>query len=265
MSRFRYILYTVIGIPFFLILIWLVAIPNSYIETAIQDAISNNGTSAVNASVEGLKKGIFFTVYADSIDLDIDNVTALTITDISCKINPLYFINKQFAFSIEGKIGAGDLRGSFKLPEYGNLRIEGVDIMSVPYLSSAGLEGSGLISSEIKLLNNSIDIIFNIPDADISASLNGMPLPVNSFHKIQGSLNLIDNIINIKSISLDGDKGYARLKGDITNGIMNLALELMPLSGKLDSFESALIRSYQRSAGYYIIPIKGPLLKLPSL
>lgn len=259
MNRYRYLLYTAIGIPVFVILIWLVAIPNSLIVNAIQDSISNNSSSSVNATVEGFKKGIFFTVYADSIDLDIDNVTALSITDVSCKINPLHFVKKQFAFSIEGKIGEGDIKGSFKLPEHGNLKIEGVDIMSVPYLSSAGLRGSGLISSELKLLNKSIDIIFNIPDADINGSLNGMPLPINTFHKIQGALYLTENVINITSISLDGDKGYARLKGDITNGVMNLVLELMPLSGKLDSFESSLISSYKKSQGYYVIPIKGPL------
>lgn len=260
MTRFRNFLYLAISIPVLIILIWLIALPDSLIKTAIEDSISSHRKPNINASIKGLRKGIFFTVYADSLDLKIDRTTALRITDISSRINPLYLLKKQFAFSIKGKIGTGDIEGFFKLPDKGSLKIDRAEINAIPYLASAGLEGNGLISADLNLTDNIIDVIFKIPDADIQGLAMGMPLPISSFRKIQGALSVKENTITITSISLEGDRGYARLKGNITNGFMNLVLELMPSAGKLNSIESTLMSRYQISPGYYVISIKGPLL-----
>lgn len=260
MTRFRNLLYLAIGIPGFIVLTWLFALPDSLIKMTIEDSISSQGKSNINASIEGLRKGLFFTVYADSLELEIDKTTALRITDISSKINPLYLLKKQLAFSIKGKIGTGDIKGFFKLPERGSLKIEGAEINAIPYLASVGFGGSGLISAHLNLTNNTIDVIFKIPDADIHVSAMGIPLPINSFRKIQGALTLKENTIKVTSISLEGDRGYARLKGNVTSGFMNLILELMPSAGKLKPIESMLIGKYKISPGYYVIPIKGPFL-----
>lgn len=260
MTRFRNFLYLAISIPVLIILIWLIALPDSLIKTAIEDSISSHRKPNINASIKGLRKGIFFTVYADSLDLKIDRTTALRITDISSRINPLYLLKKQFAFSIKGKIGTGDIEGFFKLPDKGSLKIDRAEINAIPYLASAGLEGNGLISADLNLTDNIIDVIFKIPDADIQGLAMGMPLPISSFRKIQGALSVKENTITITSISLEGDRGYARLKGNITNGFMNLVLELMPSAGKLNSIESTLMSRYRISPGYYVISIKGPLL-----
>ena len=69
-----------------------------------------------------------------------------------------------------------------------------------------------------------------------------------------------NNIITFDSVSLEGDKGYARLKGRITNGYMNMALEIMPEAGKLTSLEKMLIGKYIVSPGYYVVPLKGPVM-----
>jgi hypothetical protein len=64
-------------------------------------------------------------------------------------------------------------------------------------------------------------------------------------------------------MTFEGEKGFARLKGNISNGVMDLELELMPDAGyfvnERESLELALIRQYQISPGYYLIPVKGPV------
>jgi len=269
MIRLRNFLYLAIAIPVFIILVWYFVLPSSLIQTKIEDTISNKGRLNINASINGFRKGPFFTVYAESLELKIDKTPALRITDISCRINPLYLLKRQVAFSIRAKIGTGDVEGFFRLPvrlgesdeaETGSLKIDKAEISAIPYLNSVGLDGSGLISANLNLKNNVIDVIFKIPDADIQGSVMGMPLPISSFHKIQGALLLKENTIKITSINLEGDKGYARIKGNVTGRFMNLTLELMPTAGELNSIESTLISKYQISPGYYVIPIKGPLL-----
>ena len=261
MTRVRKLLYLAISIPVFIVLIWFFAVPDSLIKTIIEDSISNRGRPKTDISIKGLKKGLFFTVYIDNVKLNINNTPALIITDISSKLNPLQLFRKQLAFSVKGKIGTGNFKGYFRLPEDGNLKIDNVELSAVPYLASVGIEGKGLISAELNLKNNTVDVIFKIPDADIKGSVGGMPLPIiSSFHKIQGAFSLEGNAIRIKSISLEGDRGYARLKGNITNEYMNLVLELMPDTDELKAVESMLIGQYQISPGYYVIPIEGPVL-----
>lgn len=266
MTKFRNLLLLVCGIPVFIILMWVFAIPNNLIQDKIENSISRSGKVEVSASIKSLRKGPFFTLYADRLEFKINKTSALIITDISGRINPLYLFKKQFAFSIRGKIGTGNIEGFFKLPvvptsrdrfrENGSLKIEGAEINSIPYLRSVGFEGNGLILAQLNLKNNTIDIIFKISEADISGTAMGMPLPLNSFNKIQGALYIQGNTIKITSISLEGDKGYARLKGDVINEIKNLNLELMPDMNKLNAVESILIGKYQISPGYYVIPIK---------
>lgn len=263
MTKLRNLLLLVIGISVFILFLWLIALPDSVIKTTIENSISNNGRLNINPSIKSLRKGLFFTVYAESLELKIGKTTALIITDISSRINPLYLLKKQFAFSIRGKIGTGDIKGFFKLPESGSLKINKAEFSAIPYLASAGLQGKGLISARLNLKNNIMDAVFEIPDADIHSSTIAIPMPISSFRKIQGALQLQGNTIKITSISLDSDKGYARIKGEVMNGSINLTLELMPSAGKLEPIESMLISKYRISPGYYVIPVKGTLMFLP--
>lgn len=268
MTRTRKLLYIITGVPVFIILAWYFAVPDSLVKSAIEDAVSNNGKLDATTSINGLKKGLFFTVHMDSLELTINKTPAITITDITAKINPLYILKKQLAFSVKAKIGDGDMEGSFKLPvrlgesdksEKGTLKMDNVEINDISYLASAGISGRGIISALLNLKNNVAEVTFKIPDADIQALLMGIPLPVSSFNKIHGAFQAENNTIRVTSISLEGDRGYARLKGDITNGFMNLVLEFMPVANGLTPEESMLISKYQISPGYYVIPIEGPL------
>ncbi len=259
MTKFRNILYLAIGIPLFIILLWLFAVPNNLIKEKIEDSISNSGRANISASIEGLRKGPFFTLYADSLDIKIDKKPALKITAFSSRFNPLYLIKKQLAFSIRGKLGTGNINGSFKLPEGGNMQITRAELNAIPYLKNISIKSDGHVSADFTLKDNAMWILFEIPDLHIQDSTVLMFPLIKSFHKIQGVVSLKGNTIKVKSVSLEGEKGYARIKGEITNGFMNLILELMPDTNKLKPLESMFIGKYVVSPGYYVIPIRGKL------
>jgi type II secretion system protein N len=258
MLKLRYILYFIIGIPVFIILVWLFAVPEDLIRQRIEDAIANAGQGSINASLKGLKKGLFLTVHADSLDLNFDNSPALTITNLAACLNPSYMIKKQLAFSFKGKMGTGDINGLLRYPAEGEIKIERTELNAVPYLTHLGIKTNGHISADILLKNKSARITFQVPDLDLQESTIIIPF-INSFHRINGALSVTGNDIKFESVSLEGDKGYARLKGDIRNNIMDLRLELMPSMEKLNSIESMLIGKYIVSPGYYVIPSKGPM------
>jgi hypothetical protein len=101
-------------------------------------------------------------------------------------------------------------------------------------------------------------VTFKIPDLSIHESEIVIPL-IETFHRIQGSFSITSNRIELESVSLEGDKGYARLKGNITNGVARLKLEIMPEAARLSSLETMLITKYFVSPGYYVVPLEGSL------
>ena len=258
MKIFRYVLYVLIGMPVLIILVWLIAVPTELIHERLEDSISSAGNAGIEADVKGLEKGIVLSLHADAIDLSIDRKPALSITDLSFSFSPGHLINGEFAFLVKGRVANGDINGALKLPAWGEIKIEHAELGAIPYITRLNLDISGNVFSDIKIEGNSVNVIFNVPDLSIGDDSTVIPL-LNTFRKLQGALSLKGNTVNIRSISLEGEKGYARLKGSITNGIMDLSLELMPDTDKLKAMESMLIGKYIISPGYYEVPIKGPL------
>ncbi len=258
MFKLRNILYFIIGIPVFILLVWLFAVPDNLLQYKIEDAISNAGQGNVRASLNGFKKGLFFTVHADSLDLDFDKAPALTITDLAGCLAPRYLIQKKLAFSIKGKIGTGDINGLLKYPSEGEIKIDRAELRAIPYLTQLGIKTNGYISANILIKNKSAQFAFRVPDLDIQESAVMIPF-INSFRRVQGILSVTGNDVRFDSVSLEGEKGYARLKGDIKDRFMDLSLELMPSVNKLSSLESMLIGKYIVSPGYYVIPVRGPM------
>lgn len=260
MKTFRKILLVLAGIPLFIVLVWFFAVPGDLIREKIEEAVSNAGQGDVSASMSGFRKGLFISMYADSLDLDIDKIPALEITDLSGRFDAGYLTQKRIAFSVDGKIGTGSVNGLLKYPPEGEIKIDRAELDAIPYLSHLGIKGSGSLSANIHTANNNTKITFRIPDLAVQES--SLPVPfINTFRKVQGVLSVTGNTVRINSVSLEGNKGYARLKGAIVNRVMNLNLELMPDMDKLNTIESMLIGKYIVSPGYYVIPIKGPVIQ----
>jgi hypothetical protein len=237
---------------------WIIVVPVDLMKEKLESAVAGSAISNMSLSVKGLRKGIFFTLSADSLDLNTDNRPALKITDITGGFSLRYLTERKLGFDIKGKIGTGDVSGILKLPLEGSIKATRAELSEIPYLRRFDIVIHGHVSSDMKIRGNMLKIIFNVPDLYIDDSASVIPL-LNTFRKLQGALSVKENILQVDSISLEGEKGYARLKGGITNNIMDLSLELMPAADKLNTLESMVIGKYIVSPGYYVVPIRGPL------
>jgi type II secretion system protein N len=241
-----------------MVLLWTIAIPVDLIKRGMESAVAGQADSYMALSVNGLRKGPFFTLYADSLDLQLDNRPALKITDFSGSFSPRYLADGKLGFDIKGKIGSGNVNGFLKLPVESSIETDRAELGEIPYLTRFNTVINGHVSSDIKIKDNVMKIIFNVPDLNINDTASVIPL-LNTFTKLQGALSVKENTIQVESISLEGGKGYARLKGTIISNVMDLRLELMPAAGKLNTMESMVIGKYIVSPGYYVVPITGPL------
>lgn len=260
MKLVRYVLSASVAIPIIIILVWYFTIPDDYLRSSLESAVASRSMSDIDIDITGFRKGLFFTAYADNIDISLHKKHLLSVTDLKSSMHPLDALRRKHAFSLQGKIGSGDINGSFNLPDSATLIIDKADLQAISYLRNFGIEAEGFLSADLAVRGDTVDILFQVPNAEIKESALGELLTMKSFQKIQGALTVTGNTVHITSISLEADKGYARLKGDIKNRFMNMTLEIMPEPGKLESFESMLLANYLVTPGYYIIPIEGPML-----
>lgn len=259
--KLRNIVFILIAIPVFVILVWFFAIPDELLQERIEDLISTAGGARISASLKGLRKGLFFDIYAEGLALEMDGRPAIEIRDLWGSFNPLSLAKRELSFSMKGKIGTGEINGSFSFPRGGDMTIEEVELNAISYLTSLGIRINGHLSASLALQNDTMHVIFQVPDLDMGNSELAIIIPfVDSFNKLQGILTIRGNNVKVKSVTLEGERARARISGDITNGYSNLTLELMP-SVKLNSVESMLIGKYQVSPGYYVIPLKGQIFR----
>ncbi len=258
MKYFRYLLSLSITIPVFLVLLWFVAVPTALIKERIEDTVLHSGNSRMRIIAEGLRKGIFLALHADSLDLYIDDKHALRISNFASRYSPASLTDFRLGFNVEGNIGKGDIKGTIQLPLEGKIKIYRAELAEIPYLTQFGVKIGGSATSDVAIESNLVKVVFDVPDLNIDDSASVVPL-LNTFRSLQGALSIEGNIIRLDSVSLEGEKGYARLKGSITGNTMNLELELMPDGDRLSSMESMLIGRYIVSPGYYVVPIRGPL------
>ncbi|MEW6602228.1 MAG: type II secretion system protein GspN [Nitrospirota bacterium] len=258
MIKLRNILLVLAFVPVLLILLWTIAVPLDLIKERLESSVTGQADGSMTLSLNGLRKGIFFSLYAESLELKIDNSPALIITGFTGRLSPCCLADLRLGFDMKGRIGTGDVSGTIKIPLEGSIRAERAELSEVPYLTRFNTAVNGHVASDIGINGNELRIIFNVPDLAIDDSSSIIPL-LNTFTKLQGALTLKGSTIQVDSISLDGTKGYARLKGKIVGNIMDLSLELMPETDKLNTLESMVVGKYIVSPGYYVVPITGPL------
>jgi len=258
MLKLKHILYLLLAVPIIIILFWTVAVPTELIEEKIEEAISNAGNADISADVTGLHKGMLLSLHADSIDIEVSKKKAISFEDLSISFSPAYIFDGELALLITGHIGTGEINGLLKFPIWGKVTIDNAKLNAIPYLTQFGIDINGSVFSEIHIEADSIKVTFDVPDLSIGDDSTIIPL-LNTFRKLRGSLSVKGNTVMIDSVSLEGEKGYARLKGDIKNGVTDLSLELMPDMDKLKAMESMLIGKYIISPGYYVVPIKNRL------
>jgi type II secretion system protein N len=263
MSRIIKALYLVTVTILFIILTWMIVIPDDLISSGIEDTISDSLEGRLGISISGLTKTPLFVIHINTIMITMDGQELIEIRRVTSRLKPLSLLRKKLHFSVNGRIGRGTIAGYLTLPLFtqtghtGILNISRIELNSIPYLKNIDFEGDGHLSAVIHLNERNTLIKFNLSDLNIT-NLGILTFPlVETFHDIQGAITIHGKRIEIRSLGLKGEKGYARLKGYINGDKLNLTLELMPYPDKLTQVENMLINKYQVSPGYYEIPIKG--------
>jgi type II secretion system protein N len=231
-------------------------------ESMIEDSGQNRG---IVIDVEGLQKGFFYRLYADKISLKSAAAELIALHSVYATISPLYLPMLRMDLSGYGRFGEGSFSGDASLSKnmvMVDLDFRGARVADMPFLTMAGIRGNGTISGHFTVADQTGHVQFLVKDAELEPMIfQGVPAPLNYFRTIKGSVNIDGNTIHLASVSLEGPDILARLKGIIKDRSMDLMLEVMPQKLLLENplFLSQVDR-YQVSPGYYMIPMKGPVV-----
>ncbi len=241
--------------------IWIIAVPESLLTGLIEGAIHDNNIRIETADV---RKGIFFDFTCSSILLRKNGKTLIAFDNVTGRINPLSLLTLRLNAHFHGGSGGGSVAGTidlFRGKSHIDIAVTDADVSAMPFFALLGIEGKGVLTGALKIENARGDITFSIKDARFGAgSFGGVMVPLDAFTGARGAMTIAANSVRITSFALEGSGIYARLRGDITGGKMDLTMELMPEKSFKDSnFIFLALEKYKDSPGHYSIPITGGL------
>lgn len=182
----------------------------------------------------------------------------ISIDDVTGRINPLNMLAGEAPLHFRGNVGGGRIDGEAGLLKGSpaDIRVDKAHMEEIPFFALSGLEGSGALSGEFRLAKGTGDIKFVVKDARLkTGSFGGVSVPLDVFRGAKGAMTVEGPTVKIVSFSLEGDGIYARIKGNIVGGTLNVTLELMPDRSFKESIVFSALGNYRVSPGYYVIPI----------
>ncbi len=241
--------------------IW-IAFPVTAMQSIIEDSVHNQ---KFTLTVEGLKKSMFYRLYADRIVVKSTEAEIISLHSVHANINPLRLIALHMDLSVYGRVGEGHFSGNARFSKTmitTRLDFMQASLRDMQFLGAAGIHGTGALSGKFTLTDQRGHLEFLVNNAEIKpAVFAGVTVPLNFFNTIKGSVAIEGNTFDLASVSLEGQHVFARLSGVIKDNVMDLRMEVMPQKSFLENplFLSQVDR-YQVSPGYYVIPVKGNLV-----
>jgi len=252
---------------------WSIVLPEQFVINLIENSFDSE---RLYLKPEGFKKGFLYSFRAEKIVLmkrgdsqekeprtqgySVSETPVLTFDHLRGRINLLSLLRLSPRLDFDCTVSGGPVRGDVALTGTGRTRIDGTDIQlqGIPLFEQIGVHGDGNLSVTFTQGSGKGEIRFSLNNARLKAtSFGGIFVPLDLFHMVKGALVLNGGTLSTQSFGIYGSGVYARLAGNITDGDLNMKLELMMDSTftSAPAFQS-LLEQYKVSPGYYVIPVK---------
>jgi len=241
---------------------WLIAVPSDVMLRFAEDRMRQGN---LQADIVGFRKGLFYSVSAEALDVKASDVRMLSVEDV--RVNPDFLaslLELKGVVNFSGEIGNGTLTGTAQADKQHYkvaLSLIGANLEKLGLFEQIGLTGSGVLDADMDMADNEGVATFAVNNAKFNTiRYRGQTIPVNMIDRIRGKLAFEGNTVTLESITLEGEGIFARATGIIRGNQMDVKLELMPERETMPhTIISALFGNYQASPGHYIIPVRQSL------
>lgn len=251
--------FIIAGLAFFIIAAWMVAVPEQLILDVADSAL---GGTPVAIRPEGFRKAPLFGFSAEKAAIlrRQGRQPLAVFGPVSGRISLLSILELRPGLDLEGKAGAGVVKGRVGLTREKEIEIngEGIPLQAIPALTEAGIQGDGTLSFKLRSAGGRSEVQLKIQDARLKdVVMEGAFLPLSLARTAQGSIVLEKDVLNVKSVTLEGSGVHARLTGSVKGSSMDLDLELsVDATFRSGAAILALLESYRVSPGNYRIPVR---------
>jgi type II secretion system protein N len=253
----KYLLYALLTLAALIWGAWFIVLPKDMLERRVEAELSREG---VVVDVKGLRKGLFYSITIEALDISKDSAIIASVYDIS--VEPIWgsLLKLKAGAHIKGELGGGwivgDVYSNGKLHE-ADIKANDVRLSQLDMLALTGQEIDGTVKGEMTFKGNSGKGKVSISNLVVrNVEIMGFPLPQDIFHSARGAFEIKGNNVYIPAFSLEGNDLYARLSGSINRNSADMSLEIMPESGELDSMLNMALGRYKAGKGKYVVPIK---------
>lgn len=241
--------------------VWLIVLPETYLGDLIGSSLQRPD---LQVEMSGFRKGLFYDLSANRMSVVKDGKELLAVENVRGRINPLSLFLLRFDMHFSASLGNGVISGRANLVRGRRnilVTVRDAELNAVPFFGLLGINGSGMLSGTAGMDDKSGEVRFDIADAKFgSGTFGGIAVPLHFFRSARGALSLTGGNVSVTSFALEGADIYARIKGQISAGKMNLTMEVMPKPAFLEKNPAiALLERYKVSPGYYAIPVSGDI------
>jgi len=253
--------------------LWYVAVPEDLIVGLIEGSVKSD---IFSLKAEDLKKGLLFNFTVERMILmkrnsrdtgekipEGNGIPLLVMEGMHNRISPLSLLTLHPELTFKGRLYGGSVLGTVHLTQKASWHMQGsaISLHGIPLLGLFGIQGEGILSGEVKSHEGEGEARFSADHLKLrNTSSDGVILPLDVFHTMRGTLKLGGDIVDIQSLTLNGDGLRARMKGTIRGRLLDSSIEVMidSSSGQGPLFQ-AMLSPYQVSPGYFVIPVRTTL------
>ncbi len=251
---------------------WLIVLPADTIEERLESTLGRDG---ITVDAKGLRKGLFYSIGIEALEVKIDGRVAAAFYDVTLKPDWPALLRFAPGVKVSGEFGGGRISGTASTAgtagEGGALELKarGVQLAQLDIFSLTDTRLEGTLRADVKIsglsglagssgssgLAGEGTLLVEALRAS-HVEIMGFELPKEIFHTARGALQLRGDTLEITSFALEGEGIYARLRGEVSLKGADVTLELMPETLELNTLLSAVAGRYKKGDNLYVIPLK---------
>lgn len=237
---------------------WLIAVPSELITGKISEAIQE---TQARVEFEGFSKGAFFSVKSDGLRVlsaaSGREIVYLEKFRAGLNVPSVFSLNPHLDFS--SVLSGGMVKGKAAIDGTLSMNAKNVDLasMGIERLLT-GLRAGGVVSFDINAVKGNGEARFLVDEMSfLPYRYMGFSLPLDLLKNARGIVKIENGSAKVESATLEGEGIYARAKGSIGGGKVDMRLELMP-SEALEKSQPyfGMLQSYRVAKGFYDIPLR---------
>lgn len=253
-------------------------IPNEKAEAMLRRYLEEN--ASVGYSAEGFGRRVFppgVTLKGASIRRLGRGDAVLLLDTVTASVSPLNLLMGRVALNIEAKTAGGAVSSTI-LSKGAATAVDAsfadIDAALIPFFKSSGAAVTGKYSGDAALVFRKEDacadgtVVMNAADIDVNAfGFAGASLLIKGRMKAALNAGIKDCRVHLSaltlsnkdiSIKVDGDITLSAGFRDVTAGVMDLTLEMIPSRDMADGNLALIFLSrYRKSSNYYSMHIRG--------